>query len=206
MDGAFDDAWRCVTPVQGRYTQVYFDYSEGWLYILNAWMVDDSGTGVDPDCFNLFTTTTGNGSERWTIKVYGDQTIWVQKNDVVVQERSATPDFAAGAVGFGPSPGADFEHTIFELKFAAEPGAFRVLLGDPVRAVGTTRASSGCNMAMLEEPNAFEGNASPTMWDPSPSSPSPPPAGSDPSAPAPTSCGRHPSSGRGSGASRIPRP
>jgi len=91
MDGIFDTNWGCVSPVIGRYTQCYLDFvpdpaspTGGYLYILNAWMVDDSGTVENPDCYNLFQTVTGSGSERWVIKVYGDQTVWVEKNGVVV--------------------------------------------------------------------------------------------------------------------------
>ena len=125
MDGVFDKSWRCVTPVKGRYTLAYFDWvadvsspTGGYLYVTNDWIVNDNG--VVPDtCYNLFTTRTGGGTENWVIKVYGDQTVWVEKNGVVQEDA-----LSAGAVGFGPSPNAAFNHTIFELKFPASQGIF----------------------------------------------------------------------------------
>ena len=149
-----------VLSAKGRYTRAYFDWvpdesspSGGWLYILNDWMVNDKGK-VPPHCFNRFSITTGGGSETWNIRVYGDQTVWVRKNGVVVQNRtSSSKEIADGAVGFGMSPNAKFNHTIFELRFPASEGIYSTRLGDPVRYVSSLTAGTTCIMA--DEPNVF---------------------------------------------------
>jgi len=160
LDGVFDESWKCVLSARGRYTRAYFDWvpdesspSGGWLYILNDWMVNDKGK-VPPHCFNRFSITTGGGSETWNIRVYGDQTVWVRKNGVVVQNRtSSSKEIADGAVGFGMSPNAKFNHTIFELRFPASEGIYSTRLGDPVRYVSSLTAGTTCIMA--DEPNVF---------------------------------------------------
>ena len=80
IDGVFDDNWgpECkIRYVQGKFTQARFDWvpdeaspSRGWLYLLNAWLVDDSGT-VHDDCFNRFTVTIeplNAVAEQWSSK------------------------------------------------------------------------------------------------------------------------------------------
>ena len=158
LDGKFDEAWKCVLSARGRYTRAYFDWvpdtsspTGGWLYILNDWIVNDKGP-VPPHCFNRFSITTGSGSEKWKIRVYGDQTVWVKKNGVVVQNRTSS-DIADGAVGFGASPNAPHNHTIFELRFPASDGIYSTRLGDPVRYVTSLTAATRC--IMEDEPNVF---------------------------------------------------
>ena len=161
MDGKFDQMWKCVRSARGRFTRLYIDWvrdadapggAGGWLVMLNDWLVNDQGE-VPASCYNRFSVTTGGGSERWRIRVYGDQTIWVEKNGVVVQERGQS-SIANGAVGFGTSPnGRNFNHTIFELKFPASTGIFSTRLGDPVRYVSSL--SSGTTCVMEDDPVEF---------------------------------------------------
>ena len=87
--------------------------------------------------------------------MYGDATVWVSKNGEVIQER-IKPGAATGAAGFGHSPKAFFDHTIFELRFPAKLGGFTVWLSDP----GPT---SNC-LDMVDEPNVFSGTARAEMW------------------------------------------
>ena len=120
MDGKFDETYKCVRSARGRYTRLYIDWVQdadapggvgGWLYLLNDWLVNDQGD-VPSHCYNRFAVTTGGGTESWVIKVYGDQTVWVQKNGIVVQERAAMGD-TGGAAGFGSSPNMEEPHTIY---------------------------------------------------------------------------------------------
>ena len=161
IDGNFDDTWKCVQSARGRYTHAYFDWVKdvespnggGWLYILNDWLVNDQGE-VPSSCFNKFSITTGGGSERWEIRVYGDATTWVSLNGKVVQERGAT-SVADGAVGFGTSPNAlHFNHTIWELRFPASVGIYSTRLGDPVRYVSSLTAATTCENE--DDPHDFE--------------------------------------------------
>ena len=151
IDGQVDEQWGCISPVTGRYTKLYVDYIKdatspkgGFLYLLNDWIKNEDGP-VPADCYNLFRMSTGGGSERWEIKSFGDKSVWVALNDEVVQERSNSSGagLATGAVGFGPSPNSDLDHTIFELKFPASKGLFQLQLHDPTRNVPSITAAGG---------------------------------------------------------------
>ena len=138
VDGVFDQTWRdCITPAVGKYTYAYMDYSPdraspsgGWLYILNDWFLRTEAL-PSSDCYNRFVMSTGGGAERWVMKVYGDHTVYVEKNGIVVQARGEASAQVTGAAGFGTSTHDDFMHTIYELRFPALPGAFHVQLHDP---------------------------------------------------------------------------
>ena len=109
----------------------FFDFVEdptsetgAYLYITNDWIIDAASNRTVPtNCYNLFTVSTGGGAENWVIKVYGDATVWVSKNNEVVQERDdPVGGRVGGAAGFGPSPNVPFNHSIFELRFPASRG------------------------------------------------------------------------------------
>ena len=71
------------------YTNAYFDYKDGNLYIMNDWYYNDAGT-IDPGCYNLFLAYTAGGTEAWQAKVYANGTAQVFKNGVL-QDPVATP-------------------------------------------------------------------------------------------------------------------
>ena len=139
----FDKSWRCVQGVKGRYTMAYFDFVEdptsslgAYLYVTNDWIIDGESGAVPNDCYNVFHVATGAGREQWEVRVYGDATVWVAKNGVMMQERHDPVGGAfGGATGFGPSPNVAFNHTIFELRFPASTGRVKMQLGNPVRTV-----------------------------------------------------------------------
>lgn len=157
IDGFFDEAWSCVQPAVGRFTYAYFNYvndpsssKDGFLYILNDWMLKDNEP-AEPDCFNEFRAFTGDNKEQWVIRVYGDQSAEAILNGEVVQPRTAFGEGAfdvIGAAGYGPSPNSLLNHTIFELRFPASKGTFKVQLKDP-------GPSTGC--VLVDEPNEFSG-------------------------------------------------
>ena len=126
-DGAFGiDEWDNVVPALGRFTNAYFDYADGFLYILNDWIYNPDRE-VSPTCYNLFFAFTGNGREQWELRVYGSGLVEASLNGELLAQPNAT-----GAVGFGTSPLRPGQnHTIFELAFAASPGRFGVQLHDP---------------------------------------------------------------------------
>ena len=139
-------------------------------------MGDDSGTVEHSECYNLFKTTTGSGKENWIIKVYGDKTVWVSMNGQVIQDRKDTAlGNATGAVGFGSSPGASFDHAIFELRFPASQGFMKMNLKDPTSSqtknwyrerFGSDAAK--CPLQLATDPNDFGAKLDPAidMWDP----------------------------------------
>ena len=126
-DGAFGiGEWDDVVPAIGRFTNAYFDYADGFLYILNDWIYNPDRV-VLPTCYNLFFAFTGIGREQWELRVYGSGLVEASLNGALQPQPNAT-----GAVGFGTSPlRLDQNHTIFELAFAASPGRFGVQLHDP---------------------------------------------------------------------------
>ena len=161
-DGMFGvGEWDGVTPAVGRFTNAYFDYCDGFLYILNDWIYNPERK-VRPDCYNLFNAFTGNGQEQWELKVYGSGLVEASLNGNLLAQPNAT-----GAVGFGTSPlRPNQNHTIFELAFAASSGSFGVQLHDPgprfgceileeevVNFVGTARRGGGM---VIETANATE--------------------------------------------------
>jgi len=186
----FDKSWRCVQGVKGRYTMAYFDFVEdptsslgAYLYVTNDWIIDGESGAVPNDCYNVFHVATGAGREQWEVRVYGDATVWVAKNGVMMQERHDPVGGAfGGATGFGPSPNVAFNHTIFELRFPASTGRVKMQLGDPVRTVDgpmntaaqeaasmhrSATGGGGCTeMTMVDEPNNVTIEAKPEMWDP----------------------------------------
>ena len=153
IDGLFTDwtldaadyEWASVIPAQGKYTFAYFDYDGANLYITNDWHLNDAAA-VKPECFNLFRAWTAGGQEQWLVKVFGDNTVEITLNGVLVDTLDAD-----GAVGFGPSPLVSGDHSIFELKLPASPGAFGVQLHDP----GPTFACESTPNAL--EPANFQG-------------------------------------------------
>ena len=128
-DGKFGPGeWGHVTAARGRFTNVYFDYADGQLHILNDWIYNPERP-VEPHCYNLFYAYTGGGSQSWNIRVYGNATVQVELNGERISEEDAN---ATGAIGFGTSPlRSKQNHTIFELSFAAKAGGFGVQLHDP---------------------------------------------------------------------------
>ena len=117
-----------MTPAKGRFTNAYFDYADGHLHVLNDWIYNPERK-VKPHCYNLFFAFTGNGAQRWTLKVYGSGLVEVELNKRLLNQSLAG---ATGAVGFGVSPLRSTQnHTIFELSFRAMPGRFGVQLSDP---------------------------------------------------------------------------
>ena len=117
--------WFDIQPAVGRYTYLYVDFDGHRLHLLNDWHY--MGSDVSATCYNEFNVFTGGGAEHWNIKVYGDGHIDVTRNDMPYM----SPDID-GAKSFGRSPQVpDVDHTIWELSFPAEPGAWHVALHDP---------------------------------------------------------------------------
>ena len=119
--------WHDIAPVRGRFTNIYFDFDGEYLHVLNDWIYnDDPLRPVYPECFNLFEVWTGGGTERWTIKVFGDQTTEVTRNGEAAKDNCG----ATGNSKYSPKDTKN-PHTIFELSFKVKPGGFGMKLADP---------------------------------------------------------------------------
>ena len=120
--------WAGIQPAIGRFTNIYFDFDGTHLHILNDWIYNDEKP-VQPNCYNLFNAWTGNGRERWEIKVFGSGVVDVVLNGVVQPSGNAG---TCGGTGYGLSPLQPTRlHSIFELSFAASSGGFGVQFHDP---------------------------------------------------------------------------
>lgn len=197
-DGAFGiGEWDTVVPAVGRFTNAYFDYADGFLYILNDWIYNPDRE-VSPTCYNLFFAFTGNGREQWELRVYGSGLVEASLNGELQPQPNAT-----GAVGFGTSPLRPGQnHTIFELAFAASPGRFGVQLHDPgpryecsvleteiVNFVGTTSRASAPGYSAgltLETVDATEYERRRFITEPPTQTPSGSPSSSAPTTSQPT--------------------
>lgn len=136
IDGKFtneigaENEWENSTPAQGMFSNLYAEFCNGKLYILNDWKLANE----EPDkqnCYNLFELYTGNGKEHWGIYVFHDNTKkpLVFRNGVdVSNDTSIVED---GKYGFGKSPGVDYEHTIYEFAINASEGEWHLFLCDP---------------------------------------------------------------------------
>ena len=137
IDGSFTDypkpehEWSKSKPAIGRWSNLYADYCNGTLYILNDWIL-----GIEePDmqnCYNLFELFTGNGKQHWGIYVYHS----VKKGiKVFLNGKDVSGDtllVKGGKFGFGKSPlMSDKVHTIYEFGIKADEGPWNLMMCDP---------------------------------------------------------------------------
>lgn len=131
IDGEFsENEWDGVSAAIGRYSNLYAEYCDGTLYVLNDWHVADREP-FERSCYNLFELYTGNGSQHWGIYVYNDiaKGIKVFLNGVDVSNDSAIVH--GGAFGFSESPLVPTEHAIYEFGIKADEGNWHLYMADP---------------------------------------------------------------------------
>lgn len=122
--------WSNVRAASGRFSDLYADYCNGTLYILNDWVLGSE----EPDkenCYNLFELTTGNGTQHWGIYVYHSlrKGIRVFLNGIDV---SLDPDIVKGGkFGMDSSPRDASPHTVYEFGIKADEGAWKMFFCDP---------------------------------------------------------------------------
>lgn len=123
--------WSSTPVAKGKFSNLYADYCNGTLYILNDWVL---GT-EEPDkrnCYNLFELFTGGGKQHWGIYVYHSISKGIR---VFLNGKDVSTDSTivkGGKFGFDVSPlMPDKQHTIYEFAIAAEKGAWNIFLADP---------------------------------------------------------------------------
>ena len=136
-----------AAPAVGVYGDLYVRFQEGRVYVLNDWHLRDDAP-TEPGWYNLFQLTTGNGAEHWVIRVYGDQTIEVERNGESIDVKHT----AEGASGFHASPTNGTHHAIFEFSLPVMAGKATVSRHDP----GPGGAASAED-ALVEEPTMVTG-------------------------------------------------
>ncbi len=131
LDGTFSPGeWDGAEPARGRYSDLYAQYCNGILHVLNDWVL---GTDEpDPnECYNLFEVFTANGTEHWGILVYHSKQRGIR---VFLNGQDVTDDTTivlGGAFGYGPSPRSLEPHTIYEFAIRASEGSWWLQLCDP---------------------------------------------------------------------------
>jgi len=153
-DGAFTD-WQPGTKgtnfeygdvgaAQGMYSKFYADYDGSRLWILNDWSYN--GDAIEPDCYNQFEVYTGDYSQSWDIRAYGDQHIEVRLNGQLL---AADDPSVTGGYSHAASPNDANPHTVYEISVKTKPGAWSLQLSDP----GPTFA---CNR-LETDPTSYDG-------------------------------------------------
>jgi hypothetical protein len=135
-DGAFTD-WKPgmkgtnfeygdVTAAQGMYSKFYADYDGARLWILNDWFYN--GDAIEPDCYNQFEVYTGDNTQAWDIRAYGDQHVEVRLNGQLL---AADDPSVTGGYSHAATPNDATPHTIYEIGVKTKPGAWSIQLSDP---------------------------------------------------------------------------
>lgn len=137
IDGAFSTfangyvEWSKTPYAKGKYSNLYAEYCNGTLYILNDWVL-----GIEePDkmnCYNLFELFTAGGKEHWGIYVYHSISKGIR---VFLNGKDVSSDsniVKGGKFGFDVSPiMPDKKHTIYEFGVKASEGSWHLFLADP---------------------------------------------------------------------------
>jgi len=127
-------------PVTGIYGDLYVQFCDGVLSMLNDWHFRDDAP-IEPDWYNLFQLSTDIG--QLDIRVYGDQHIEALLD--------GEPIPAVGASGFHPSPRHPQPHTIFEFSIPFAGNRISMVEKDPAPGVFPTGKD-----ALVAEPTGFE--------------------------------------------------
>lgn len=137
VDGVFtkftneQPEWSRSKPARGKYSNLYADYCDSILYILNDWVL-----GIEePDklnCYNLFELYTGDRKEHWAVYVYHSISkgirVFLNGKDVSLD----TSIVKGGKFGFDVSPlMPDKQHTIYEFAIKASEGNWNLQMCDP---------------------------------------------------------------------------
>lgn len=131
IDGVMSDGeWVGKRPINGMYSDLYAQYCNGRLHILNDWVLATAMPN-NATCYNLFELFTGSGREHWGIWVYQDpeRRPRVFRNGVEVSDD--TTIVKAGKAGWSTSPRLAEPHAQYEFEIVALPGAFAMQFADP---------------------------------------------------------------------------
>jgi hypothetical protein len=152
-----------VTPAQGVYSKFYADHDGARLWILNDWFYN--GDAIEPDCYNQFELYTGNGSELWSVRAYGDQRVEVRKNGQLL---AADDDVVTGGYARTATPNDAKPHTVYEIGVETAPGSWSVQLSGPGPTFACTELET--------DPTTYAGASSPDTTSVDPTRQPAPPA------------------------------
>lgn len=155
--------WNDIIPLKGRFSYLYLDYcpTSGVLYLLNDWVLGNSNYDSS-SCYNLFKFSTGDGREKWEIRVFHSiiKGIKVMRNNIDVS--NDTNYVLGGGYGFSSSPNDTTPHTIYEFAIKAETGVFYMpAQDDPYRPAQGPSTFTVCDdngiegWGLVREPNFY---------------------------------------------------
>jgi hypothetical protein len=127
------------------------------MYFLNDW----DWTSIEPDkstCYAYFEMSSGNGEEKWEIRIYNDKNrgISVKRNGVEVSKNKDI--VIGGAYSFSSSPLFDYKHTIYEYALKVKPGNFMIpVLSSPIQSLGPLVKCNDTGYALVKDPSYYHG-------------------------------------------------
>lgn len=123
VDGRFGEGeWDGAEELEGLFTNVFLDFRDGRLYVLNDWRRNHEG--IRPDCFNLFTLRVG--LDFIDMRVFGDGHVEVLRNGEAVDLG------AEGAYGFHSSADDAEPHSIYEFSLPVSVRDIDICCFDPI--------------------------------------------------------------------------
>ncbi|MBU3680051.1 MAG: hypothetical protein FGM32_10680 [Candidatus Kapabacteria bacterium] len=131
IDGMFSPGeWAGSKPASGLFSDLYAQYCNGELHILNDWIYATRVPNGE-SCYNLFELFTGNGREHWGIWVWQDskRKPTVIRNGVDVSDDTTIVE--AGKAGWGSSARMAEPHAIYEFRIKTMEGGFALQYADP---------------------------------------------------------------------------
>jgi hypothetical protein len=158
IDGVFTPGeWAGSIPASGMFSDLYAQYCDGELHILNDWIYA-SRVPDGKSCYNLFELFTGNGREHWGIWVWQDPSRRpkVVRNGIDVSDDTTIVE--AGKAGWGSSARMAEEHAIYEFRIKTLQGGFALQYADPGPA-------SFCTLTTIVDSigQAFDGHVRPNV-------------------------------------------
>ena len=151
--------WSDITPMKTRFSNIYIDYcaESGIMYFLNDW----DWTSIEPDkstCYAYFEMSSGNGEEKWEIRIYNDKNrgVSVKRNGIEVSQNKDI--VIGGAYSFSSSPLFDYKHTIYEYALKVKPGNFMIpVLSSPIQSLGPLVKCNDTGYALVKDPSYYHG-------------------------------------------------
>jgi len=131
IDGVFSPGeWAGSVPASGMFSDLYAQYCNGQLHILNDWIYATRVPNADR-CYNLFELFTGNGREHWGIWVWQDskRKPTVIRNGIDVSDDTTIVE--SGKAGWGSSARMAEPHAIYEFRIRTMEGGFALQYADP---------------------------------------------------------------------------
>lgn len=115
--------WSDITPQEGRYSKIYFDYDGTTFHVINDWIANQDGLRADE--FNRFNFTIG--TTPYEIRIFSDPLLTTITGGTLLNFQSAT--------GWATSPNLNVNHAIWEFQFDVLPQTIYKFTGcDPASA------------------------------------------------------------------------